>query len=104
MVDAGGADKEADPPRSAPMRTKPLASVLIALSVPALGGAAYAVTQSINTRPEPTVVLPNTTTSTPEHHRGHTTATTADHRGDDRLVVPTTVDDRGHDGTTVDDH
>ena len=41
------------------MKKRPLAAALVtALSIPALGGAAYAVTQSVSTRPASEVIIP----------------------------------------------
>ncbi|MCU1426521.1 MAG: hypothetical protein JWL83_521 [Actinomycetia bacterium] len=90
------------------MRKHPFATLLVALSVPVLGGAAYAVTQHVNTRPASTVVIPPVTVSTPARHH-KTTPTSVDDRLT-RATTPTSFDDHGnHSGsattpTSVDDH
>src|SRR5689334_19529992 len=98
------------------MMKRPLAAALIALSVPALGGAAYAVTQSVSTRPASEVVIPNGPTTTTAHAAKakvtHATDDPANHdakdvnddRGNDAVKAnpPGTVDDHGNDGANHD--
>jgi hypothetical protein len=40
------------------MRRRPLSLVLVALSIPVLGGISFAAAQSVSNRPEPQVVIP----------------------------------------------
>ena len=116
------------------MRTRRLSAVLAALSIPLLGGGAFAVASAVSTQPRPQVIIPSRTSSdSPASGRGHddpanhdanhaanhdakddhgkdkpglTTSSSDDPTGHDRST--TTVDDHGHDAatatTTPDDH
>lgn len=79
-------------------RIVPVAIAL--LSVPLVGGMAYAATQSVSTRPSPQVVIPSVAgfNTVQEHPDDRTTATTVDDHGVDRTVAgsPTTTV-AGHD-------
>jgi hypothetical protein len=110
------------------MRTRRLSAVLAALSIPLLGGGAFAVAGAVSTQPKPQVIIPSRTSSVSstsarghddpathdandDHGKDKSGPTTSNSPGDDPAGhdrSATTVDDHGHDGTTgtttPDDH